>query len=66
MTSGNPPTLFFKWGRGPGSSSGHAFEDELGFLVDVVVVVGGTTSKQAGNNGRQEGPTFFEYAARAS
>jgi len=38
-------------GTKPGSTSGHAFEDELGFFVYIIVVVGGTTAERTGNDG---------------
>ena len=34
-----------------GLASGHAFENHLGFLVHIVVVVCGATAERAGNDG---------------
>jgi len=40
------------------SPGGHAFEDELGYVVDVVVVVGGAATEGAGNDGSQSSSLF--------
>ena len=50
-----PPTPFGKGGRTDGLAGGHALEDYLGFFVDVVIVVRGTTPEWAGNDGGQTG-----------
>ena len=50
-----PFAPFIKGERGGGLTGGHAFEDELDFVVDVVVVVGGAAVEGAGNDGSQAG-----------
>lgn len=39
----------------PGLPCGHALEDELGFFVDVVIIIRGTATERAGNDSCQVG-----------
>jgi len=55
-------TPFGKGGRGAGLTGGHAFEDEFGFFVHVIVVIGGTAAEGAGNDGSQAGGLFHREA----